>query len=375
MNPTGPISTIDAPPQKRPRIEQDVEQDVEEDKVNALIYEWRLDRIDPEHSLFGTSYFGQVVRNGLTHEEAFHVRKQEHISNATREPKDLGLHWAITTFGVEAFSVESLEKELLPRTQARNWANERERTLIDENGGVMRDCEPRVNIQQTFNLTLGGQGDPQKMWLGIQASSRKKLKRVWPKFEAYYEKHGHLRVPQTDPDLGRTVNCIRSQKDFLWHADFKAWLDERGFVYDARAWHVEEEVWPKFKAYYEKHGHLRVPQTDPDLGSTVNNIRSRKDFLWHADFKAWLREHGFVYDARAWHVEEEVWPKFKAYYERHGHLRVPQTDPDLGGIVKCIRSRKDFLWHADFKAWLREHGFKMHARNDRKSAERWAEVL
>jgi hypothetical protein len=310
MNPTGPISTIDAPPQKRPRIEQDVEQDVEEDKVNALIYEWRLDRIDPEHPLFDTCYIGQVMRKGLTHEEAFYVRKQEHISEAKREPKDLGLHWAITTFGVEAFSVESLEKERLPRTQAMNWANERETALIDENGGVMRDCEPRVNIQQTFNLTLGGQGDPQKMWLGIQASSRKKLKRVWPKLEAYYEKHMHLRVPISDPDLGSTVHNIRSQKYFLWHADFKAWLDERDFVYDAYAWHVEEEVWPKFKAYYEKHGHLRVPQ----------------------------------------------------------------TDPDLGGIVSNIRSQKIFLWHADFKAWLREHGFKMHARNDRKSAERWAEL-
>jgi hypothetical protein len=70
-----------------------------------------------------------------------------------------------------------------------------------------------------------------------------------------------------------------------------------------------------------------------------------------------------------------VWPKFKAYYEKHEHLRVPKSDPDLGLTVNNIRSQKTFLWHADFKAWLREHGFKMHARNDRKSAERWAEVL
>ena len=34
----------------------------------------------------------------------------------------------------------------------------------------------------------------------------------------------------------------------------------------------------------------------------------------------------------------------------------------------------DFLIDADFKAWLHEHGFKMHTRDVVKNAERWAAV-
>ena len=362
----GPVPSIEAPPPKRQRVEEE---------INALIYVWTLDRIDPEHPLYRTCYFGQVMRRELTHDQAFHKRVREHINDATREPKDLGLHWAIRVFGVEAFGVEKLEEERLPRIQAMDWADEREKALIHEHGGVMQNCEPDTRIRQTFNLTPGGQqGDARKRWDGLLACLRKKLMEVWPKLKAYYEKNGHLRVPRSDPDLGKTVNNIRCQKYFLSHTDFKTWLDAHGFVYDTRAWHVEEEVWPKFKAYYEEHRHLRVPRSDPDLGRIMNGIRSRGYFLWHADFKAWLDAHGFVYDTRVWHLEEEVWPKLKAYYEKHRHLRVPQSDPDLGRTVHSIRSKKNFLWHADFKAWLRERDFKMHVIDERKNAERWAEV-
>ena len=129
-----------------------------------------------------------------------------------------------------------------------------------------------------------------------------------------------------------------------------------------------------FEAYYEKHEHLRVPQSDPDLGKIVNGIRFKNCFLWHADFKAWLDERGFAYDTHRTHLEDEVWPKFEAYYEKHEHLRVPRSDPELGKIVSHIRSRNDYLWNADFKAWLDERGFKMHTRDATKNAERWAAV-
>jgi hypothetical protein len=356
----------DPSPPKRPCVEQ---------STNALIYEWTLNLIDPEHPLFGTPYIGQVVRTGLTCQKMFDLRKREHINDARREPKDLGLHWAIRVFGEGAFTVRMVETTRLPRVQAMEWANEREIALIAEHGGVMRDCEPSKPMRQTFNLTPGGQGDPHRVWKGLEAYSRKKLNKVWPKLKAYHEEHGHLRVPQSDPDLGRIVNGIRSQNGFLSHADFKAWLDERDFDYGhTRRAHLEEDVWPKLRVYHEEHGHLRVPQSDPVLGTIVNNIRGSKCFLSHEDFKVWLDEHGFVYDPRRAHLEEEVWPKFKAFYEAHEHLRVPRSNPDLGTIVHHIRTRNDYLSHADFKAWLYERGFKMHARDATKNAERWAAV-
>ena len=213
------------PPAKR--------QCVREEEVDALIYEWILDRVDPEHTLFNTSYFGQVVRTGYTWQEMLHKRTQDHISAARREPKELGLHWAIRVFGADAFTVRMVETTRLPRVEAMKWANEREMALIDENGGIMRDCDPSAPMHQTFNLTSGGQGNnPHKVWEGIRAISRKKLMNVWPKLEAYYQKHQHLRAPHRDPDVGNIVHHIRVIKCFLWHADFKAWLDDRHFVYE-----------------------------------------------------------------------------------------------------------------------------------------------
>jgi hypothetical protein len=237
----------------------------------------------------------------------FEARKRQHIGDARRQPKEIGLHWAIRVFGVGAFTVRVVETTRLPRVQAMEWANAREIALIAEHGGVMRDCEPSSPMHQTFNLTSGGQGNASKVWEALQASLRKKLMNVWPKFEAYYEKHEHLRVPRSDPDLGQIVNGIRSENNFLWHADFKAWLDERGFVYDARKAYLEDEVWPKFEAYYEKHKHLRVPQSDPDLGKIVSHIRSQNCFLWHADLKAWLEERGFKMHTRDATKNAERW--------------------------------------------------------------------
>ncbi|GMH90432.1 hypothetical protein TrST_g5533 [Triparma strigata] len=301
-------ATTDLPSPKRPCVEE---------STNALIYQWTLDRIDPAHPLFGTPYIGQVVRAGLTCQEMFHKRKREHITGSCRQPKELGLHWAIRVFGEGAFTVRMVETTRLPRKQAMEWANAREIALIAEHGGVMRDCEPSAQMHQTLNLTSGGQGNVHQVsggqgnasnvWEGLQASSRKKLMKVWPKFKAYYEAHEDLRVPFRDPDLGMIVNRIRSRNDFLWHEDFKAWLDEHGFVYDARRAHLEEEVWPKFKAYYEAHGNLRVPRSDPDLGRIVGGIRSQNHFLWHADFKAWLYERGFKMHARDATTNAERW--------------------------------------------------------------------
>ena len=295
-------ATTDLSSPKRPCVEQ---------SVNALIYEWVLDRIDPEHPLFGTPYFGQTMRQGLTYQEMFDKRKREHIRDSQRDPKDLacplGLHGAIRAFGEDAFTVRMIETKHLPRTQAIKWANEREIALIDENGGVMRNCEPSKPMHQTFNLTSGGQGDPRKVWEGLQARSRKKLEKVWPKFEAYYEAHGHPNAPQSDPDLGKLVNDIRTRKDFLWHADFKAWLDEHNFVYDEHRAHLEQDVWPKFKAFYDKHEHVNAPQSDPDLGVIVNGIRARKKFLWHEDFRAWLYDHGFKMHATNATKNAERW--------------------------------------------------------------------
>ena len=218
-------------------------QPCDEQSTNALIYEWRLDRTAPDHPLFGTRYIGQVVREGLTCQEMFEARKGEHISEAQRQHQELGLHCAIRVFGAGAFTVRMVETTRQPRVQAMAWANEREIALIAEHGGVMRDCEPSAPMHQTFNLTSGGQGNARKVWEALQAVSRKRLGKVWPKFKAFYEQHGHPNAPRSDPDLGSIVDHIRARKDFLWHADFREWLYEHGFKMHAKDATKNAERW------------------------------------------------------------------------------------------------------------------------------------
>jgi len=78
---------------------------------------------------------------------------------------------------------------------------------------------------------------------------------------------------------------IRNLKCFLWHEDFKAWLDEHNFVYGrTHREHLEEDVWPKFKAFYDEHGHPNAPTSHPDATNATKNAER-----WAAVNEAFIR--------------------------------------------------------------------------------------
>ena len=248
-------------------------------RVIAIVYSWTFD--PPfDHPLKGCSYFGQT-------KQTFEARTYRHKNDSVRNPKELGLHalWLQYPYDDHWVIQEIETRSFVHPVDAHAWMNEEEVRLIAAHGGVLRDMDKE--LKQTLNLTRGGQGDPRTVWDAIMARSRRRLSTVWPKFKRWYAANKHLRIPRNDPDLGTLVNSIRSKKYFLHHADFKAWLDERGFVYDENRAHLELDVWPKFKRWYAAHKHLRIPQRD-DLGTVVNSIRSQKCFLHHADFAMWL---------------------------------------------------------------------------------------
>jgi hypothetical protein len=235
----------DHPPAKRP---------ARAPVVNAVIYEWVLDRIEPEHPLFHISYIGQAIRSGKTHKEAFEIRTRQHVYDATRSPKELGLHWAIACFGVEAFTVNIVEINTLPRTDAMAWANERETALIAERGGVMKNREPLTPIRQTLNLTSGGQGDPRSRWEAMEARSESAWQTIRGHLQVYYEEHEDLRVPESyktldEFPLGKTVQNMRVNKDYLaGHPNRITWVEERGFKMHAKNAMKDAERWAQLLA-------------------------------------------------------------------------------------------------------------------------------
>ena len=346
----------------------DVPAATQDDGVVATIYSWTFD--PPfDHALKGCSYFGQT-------KQTIEVRTRQHKCDSIRDTKELGLHalwklypredhWVIQVLETRRFETD---------VDALAWMNEEEMRLIETHGGVLRDMDKK--LRQTLNLTRGGQGDPRVVLGAITALSRRRLStKVWPKMKKYYEDNKHLRIRQDDPELGSVVESIRQKRCYLQHADFKAWLDERGFIYDMNRAHLELDVWPKFKDYYENNTHLRIRTDDPELGSHVDHIRQKRCFLQYADFKAWLDKRGFIYDERRAHLELDVWPKLKDYYANNKHLRIRTDDPELGNVVNGIRTKGYFLQYAEFAMWLWCARFKMHARNGQKNRERWTQVF
>ena len=204
---------------------------------------------------------------------------------------------------------------------AGEWMNQREITLIQENGGILKNMDAK--LKQTLNLTSGGQGDPKKVYECILAKSRKKLNKKWPAFKKFYARENNIQIPRDHKEiingkeikLGKIVNGIRTKGCFLQYKDFKKWLDAHNFVYDERRAHFELEIWPAFEQFYARETHLHI-----------------------------LRHH-----------KEEVNGK----------------EIKLGHIASHIRSHGYFLQYKDFAMWLWCGCFKMHARNGDKNTVKW----
>jgi len=341
--------------------------------VNAVIYEWCLDRIERNHPLFHVSYIGQVVRPGMTAQAAFEVRTRQHVCDAARKAKELGLHWAIQTFGVDAFTVCIVETNRLPYVEAIAWANEREIALIAQRGGPMRDREPDNSIRQTLNLTAGGRGDPGAVWQSIEIRSETRWRKAQTYLSAYYNEHGNLRVPTayTSPDgfrLGELVKGTRTCGYYVnGRCDRLAWLEQRGWVVNefTAKW---KDAQSYLQAFYNEHNHLRVPKAyitsdGVKLGYLVSKIRSEGMYVkGHADRLTWLKKRGWVantHDAM-WETAQSY---LQAFYNEHKHLRVSQNYKaqdgfKLGKLVQSIRTRGIYVnVNRDRLLWLKERGW------------------
>eukprot|EP00966_Prymnesium_polylepis_P113279 2619661-Prymnesium_polylepis.2 len=76
-----------------------------------------------------------------------------------------------------------------------------------------------ARLNQTLNLTAGGQGDALAMWKATQARSARNNTRTLEAFRVFKCEHGHMRVPcqymcvsNGDPEfpLGKRAISIRS---------------------------------------------------------------------------------------------------------------------------------------------------------------------
>ena len=207
----------------------------------AVLYRAWLEHADPEEPLWHTPYFGQVVRVG-TVEELFAKRKHEHERDAARKDKDLGFLAMLDTFGSDAVEWEVVSSKSGPRTAMQEFANAEEKRLIAAHGGVLHDMDEK--LEQTLNLTEGGQGDARARWTNIDAKRRRAFNRFKVAMEAYVAEYKDALVPTkfVDEDgyrLGSQLHCFRRGR--MWkgmpeEAAITAWAE----TLPKFAWNVQK---------------------------------------------------------------------------------------------------------------------------------------
>jgi hypothetical protein len=348
----------------------------------AVIYEWRLTNVDMEHPLFDITYVGQTCRGGMTGEKALQERTKRHERDSTGHDGDLGLHAMIRDYGMEVFTVTILETYSGTYEEAHAWADERERALIEERGGMLQDMDEMPEGGQTLNLTKGGQGDTTGHWELIQVKSNLKWSRVvQPALETYYASNGDLRIPKSyathdGVKLGQIVKKIRFTRLFVrHHPERLTWLEERGWVENERDATWEQDIQPELEKFFLEHRHLNIPQRYQTggikLGLFVSNVRANLEEYSkkHPERMAWLQERGWIDNANnaAW---EKIRESLDNYFTVHGNLNVSQryvTEDGfkLGHIVNDMRSGYCYVrGRPDRVEFLEERGWVWNIKDD-----------
>lgn len=213
--------------------------------------------------------------------------------------------------------------------EAQAWLDARETYYIDE----YQTYDP-TGAGPGLNQTRGGQGGALVAY--VQAARRESHRR-WrelyaPGFEAWRAANQksllHVNYEDTVPapkaadgnlKLGMLVNNIRAGATSV-PAEWRAWLDARGFAWDYRAAMWERVYIPGFEAWQEANqtSLLHVKQRDtvpapeaPDgvlhIGRLVAHIRTGATAV-PAPWRAWLDERGFLWHTKclATHVQRRL---------------------------------------------------------------------
>lgn len=290
----------------------------------AIVYELCLDgeHVAKDDPLYETSYIGQAGRYASSPEEVLEMRWGEHERGAKNDPKEYGLKWALKKYGPGAFTrrVICFLKFASRCIEALDYMNAVEIEEIDCRGGVMQEIDPAAPVWQTFNLTIGGQGNPTAKFASLQAKEERAWKRFQEKVLELVAETGTCRC-QVDYTsncgygLGQTLSKIRSRRHFLLGvenaAERKKWLESiPGWSWKIRL-NIDTDSWERFKrellAHVEEFGtaHVKnkyVSASGYHLGVAVHGIRTRQQFLRGqngSERRDWLnRLPGWVWKAK-----------------------------------------------------------------------------
>ena len=332
----------------------------------AIVYELCLDgeHVAKDDPLYETSYIGQAGRYASSAEEALEMRWYEHQRKAKSDPKEYGLKWALNKYGPEAFTrrVICFLKFASRCIEALDYMNAVEIEEIDCRGGIMKDIAPPAPVWQTFNLKIGGQGDPCGKFESLLANEASAWQHFQEKVLELVAETGTCRcrtdyISKCGYGVGQALAQVRTQRNFLVGVENveerEKWLERLpGWTWTVRV-EMDSNSWQLFQRELLRHveefgtGYVTSTYVSPsgyNLYNFTKDIRSKGTFLRGDQAKErtdWLNSlPGWVWNAEA-------------------------ESRRLQGITRSKRFRDD-------PAWKEAQMAKMMDTKTRKREEHWA---
>jgi hypothetical protein len=229
-----------------------------------------------------------------------------------------------------------------------------------------------TKIQMLTDLGFDFDKDKNKVGTISKSSQRvrkeqnnKRWEEMFASLQKYKQEHGTLDVKKDPENIG-LYNWVQAQR-----LEYKKLADENdsklsakkiqrlldlGFSFSKRSKYMKwNDRIEQLKEYKIKHGHLKIPINDPELGDFAARqrteyakyIEGRKDTVMTAAKEKQLRDLGFVFlngkrisdekrsrPKRTW---EERFQELLEFKERHGHTIVPQhSETGLGEWVHVV---------------------------------------
>ena len=202
--------------------------------------------------------------------------------------------------------------------------------------------------------------------------------------KAYYEKHGNLLIPRAfktkngyEPDengvslgwwIGGQRRAYKGSAGYKMSDEHIKQLEEIGMVWDPNEFNIEriwQENYRLAKIYYESHGNLLIPlrfctkngiDFDADginIGWWISSQRlaykgyNKRSLLSESQIKL-LEEIGMVWDVKEMEWQEK-YTLAKAYYEKHGNLKIPVSFKTVNGYDADENGVKLGEWIANLR--------------------------
>lgn len=191
--------------------------------VNGAVYRVTLRLAPLDEPLLNTPYFGQTVRSDIGSPGNL-IRWREEANQARRHAPDTGFIALMATYGPDAFEWSELARRSGQERDVQTWADQFEKRLIEDHGGVLRD--PCKRMRQTLNLQVGGKGVNFAFY--AKAFHEKSVARFVEQLKQYLSEHGDVAVPcnhvlRNGVHLGQRVAQIRYDPEWLPEAE-RVWV-------------------------------------------------------------------------------------------------------------------------------------------------------